>query len=195
MRDLGSAVIGRAEERAAIAALLDDARAGRSGALVLLGEPGVGKSMLLADAVRRADGMRVLRAAGVETEVDLPFAGLHQLLRPVLDLVDRLPSRQAAALLGALGLVEHRSEDRFLVAVAALSLLSEAAEDGPVLCVVEDAHWLDHSSVEALAFAARRLDAEGVVLLAATREAPWPGLPSLPIAGFDRQEAIRLLRE
>jgi hypothetical protein len=119
----------------------------------------------------------------------------HQLLRPVLDLVPRLPARQAEALLGALGIADHRSEDRFLVAVAALSLLSEAAEDRPVLCVVEDAHWLDHPSVEAMAFAARRLDAEGVVVLAATREEPWPGLPSLRLRGFTREDALALLRE
>lgn len=188
-------MIGRTEELARIGGLLDGARAGRSGILVVSGEPGVGKSVLLAHAVAVAGDLRLLRATGLETEVDLPFAGLHQLLRPVLDLVPRLPARQAEALLGALGIADHRSEDRFLVAVAALSLLSEAAEDRPVLCVVEDAHWLDHPSVEAMAFAARRLDAEGVVVLAATREEPWPGLPSLRLRGFTREDALALLRE
>lgn len=188
-------MIGRAEERARIGGLLAGVRAGRSGALVLHGDPGVGKSVLLAHAVALAGEMRVLRAAGVETEVDLPFAGLHQLLRPVLGLVARLPTRQAEALLGALGLADHRSEDRFLVALAALSLLSEAAEDGPVLCVMEDAHWLDQPSVEAVAFAARRLDAEGVAVLAATRDGPWPGLPGLHLRGFSRADALALLRE
>jgi DNA-binding CsgD family transcriptional regulator len=191
----GSVVIGRAEERARIDGLLAEARDGRSGVLVLSGEPGVGKSTLLTHAIAAAGDLRVLQAAGVQTEIDLPFAGLHQLLRPTLDLVDRIPTRQADALLGALGLVDHSSEDRFLVAAAALSVLSEAAGDGPVLCVIEDAHWLDHSSVEALAFAARRLDAEGVVLLAATREGPWPGLPGMAIRAFDRDDASRLLRE
>ncbi|GAA0933419.1 hypothetical protein GCM10009558_108810 [Virgisporangium aurantiacum] len=187
-------MIGRAEERAVIGDLLAGGRAGRSGVLVLSGEPGVGKSELLAHAVTSAADMRILRATGVETEVDLPFAGLHQLVRPVLDLVARLPGRQSQALLAALGLADHRTEDRFLVAVAALSLLSEAAEDRPVLCVVEDAHWVDHSSVEALTFAARRLGAEGVVVLVATREEPWPGLPGLRVRGFSRDDALALLR-
>ena len=162
---------------------------------MLNGEPGVGKSVLLAYAVELADGMRVLQATGVETEVDLPFAGLDQLVRPVLPLAERLPARQADALLGALGLVDHVSQDRFLVAAATLSLLSEAAEDGPVLCVVEDAHWLDQPSREALAFAARRLEAEGIALLAATRDEPWPGLPALRIGGFTPDEVDALLRE
>jgi DNA-binding CsgD family transcriptional regulator/tetratricopeptide (TPR) repeat protein len=139
--------------------------------------------------------MRVLRTAGVETEVDLAFAGLHQLVRPVLDLADRLPAPQAQALLGAFGLIDHGSEDRFLVAAAALSLLSEAAEDGPVLCVVEDAHWLDRPSVEALTFAARRLDAEGVVIVVATRDETWAGLPELRVGGLRPADATALLRE
>ena len=188
-------MIGRAEERAQIGGLLADARASRSGALILTGEPGVGKSMLLEYAVQLGSDSKVLHASGVETEIDLPFAGLHQLVRPILKLVDRLPARQAAALLGALGLAEQTSEDRFLIAAAVLSLLSEAAEDGPVLCVVEDAQWLDHASVDSLAFAARRLDAEGVVVLVATREEPWPGLPARPVEGLSPDEAAMLLRE
>lgn len=178
-----------------IGRLLADARSGRSGALVLFGEPGVGKSVLLAHAVELAGDMRVLQASGVETEVDLTFAGLDQLVRPVLPLADRLPARQADALLGALGLIDHASQDRFLVAAATLSLLSEAAEDTPVLCVVDDAHWLDQSSTEALAFAARRLEAEGIVLVAATRGDPWPGLPGVRIGGLRADEAGELLRE
>jgi DNA-binding CsgD family transcriptional regulator len=188
-------VIGRAEEQARIRALLTGARSGRSGALVLSGEPGVGKSVLLDFAAEQGAGMRVLRATGVETEVDLAFAGLHQLLRPVLPLVDRLPARQAEALLAALGLVPHGGHDRFLVAVATLSLLSEAAEDGPVLCLVEDAHWLDVPSAEAVAFAMRRLDAEGVVVLVATRDDAPPGLPSVVLDGLDPADVRGLLRE
>lgn len=161
---------------------------------MLHGEPGVGKSALLAHAVELAGGFRVLEATGVETEVDLAFAGLDQLVRPVLPLAERLPDLQADALLGALGLVDHPSSDRFLVAAATLSLLSEAAENSPVLCVIDDAQWVDQPSSEALAFAGRRLDAEGVVLLAATREDPWPGLQALGIGGLGPEDASELLR-
>jgi DNA-binding CsgD family transcriptional regulator len=188
------AVIGRLEEVDLIDGLLADAASGRSATLVISGEPGVGKSVLLARAVQLAGSMRILRATGVQTEVDLAFAGLHQLVRPVLHMSDRLPATQANALLGALGLSTHRGEDRFLVAVATLSLLSEVAEEGPVLCVVEDAHWLDQPSTEVLAFAARRLDAEGVVMLAATRAETWRGLPGRRIERFGREDAETLLR-
>jgi DNA-binding CsgD family transcriptional regulator len=188
-------MIGRAYERSVIGRLLAGSRAGRSGALVLSGVPGVGKSVLLAHAIDLAEGMRVLQVSGVETEIDLAFAGLDQLVRPVLELAERLPMRQADALLGALGRGDHVSQDRFLVGAATLSLLSEAAEDGPLLCVVDDAQWLDRPSVEALAFTARRLEAEGIALLAATRERGWPGLPELPVAGLGPGEAAELLRE
>jgi DNA-binding CsgD family transcriptional regulator len=188
-------MIGRAHERAVLGRLLADARAGRSGALVLSGVPGVGKSVLLAHAIDLAEGMRVLQVSGVDTEIDLAFAGLDQLVRPVLAVAERLPRRQADALLGALGRSDHVSQDRFLVGAATLSLLSEAAENGPLLCVVDDAQWLDRPSVEALAFAARRLEAEGIALLAATREGGWPGLAELPVAGLGADEAAELLRE
>jgi DNA-binding CsgD family transcriptional regulator len=195
-------VIGRERERAVIEELVAEARSARSGVLVLHGEPGVGKSVLLGHAVELAGDFRLLRASGVETEVDLPFAGLDQLVRPVLPLAERLPGVQADALLGALGLAdpvrrpaEGVGADRFLVAAATLSLLSEVAEAGPVLCVIDDAQWLDRSSSEALAFAARRLEAEGVVLVAATREAPWPGLPTLRIGGLGPEDVAELLRE
>jgi DNA-binding NarL/FixJ family response regulator len=188
-------MIGRADERVVIERLLTDARAGRSGAMVLSGVPGVGKSVLLAYAIGLAGGMRILRTVGVETEIDLAFAGLDQLVRPVVALAERLPERQSDALLGALGRGDHVSQDRFLAGAATLSLLSEAAEDGPVLCVVDDAQWLDRPSAEALAFAARRLEAEGIAFLAATREEGWPGLPELPVAGFGPDAAAELLRE
>jgi tetratricopeptide (TPR) repeat protein len=187
-------VIGRADECARIESLLTDARSRRSGVLMLFGEPGVGKSALLSHAVGLSAGMRVLQATGVESEIDLPFAALHELVRPVLHLADRLAGPQAQALLGALGMADHVSRDRFMVAVATLSLLSESAEDGPVLCVVDDAHWLDAPSAEAIAFAARRLDAEGVVALAASREEPWPGLPGLRIGGLGPDEVAEFLR-
>jgi DNA-binding CsgD family transcriptional regulator len=154
----------------------------------------VGKSALLGYARERAHEFQVLEATGVETEVDLAFAGLDQLVRPVLPLAERLPGLQADALLGALGLRDHPGSDRFLVAAAALSLLSEAAEDGPVLCLIDDAQWLDQPSTEAVAFAGRRLEAEGIVLLAATREDPWPGLQALGIGGLGPEAASELLR-
>ena len=152
---------GRDPERARIGALLDAARASGSGALVLRGEAGIGKSALLEDARERAGDMQVLAARGVESEAELPFAGLHQLLRPALDHVERLPRPQAAAIRSALGLEESDAHERFLVFAACLSLLSELAERRPVLCLVDDAHWLDSASADALRFVARRLDAEG----------------------------------
>jgi DNA-binding CsgD family transcriptional regulator len=193
---------GRRVECDALDRLLADARRSRSGTLVLRGEAGVGKSALLDHAAGRAEGMAVLRAAGVESEAELPFAALHQLLRPVLDLAGRIPEAQAAALGGALALEpsgpEDRDQDRFLVSVAVLSLLSEAAEERPVLCLVDEAQWLDRSSAEALGFAARRLEAEGVVCLFAARdgdarEFPAPGLPELRLEGLDLEAATALL--
>ena len=116
-------------------------------------------------AIERADGMRVLSGAAVEAESELPFAGLHQLVWPVLDRADSLPGVQGAALRGALGLTGERVEDRFLVSVALLGLLTAVAEDGPLLCVVDDAHWLDRPSADALVFAARRLQADPIALV------------------------------
>src|SRR4051812_12317943 len=136
-------LIGRDAERAAIGALLEAARASRSSTLVVRGEPGMGKTALLDDAREQAADMRVLSARGVESESDLPFAGLHQLIRPTLPLLEALPRPQADALRGALGLSERTGDDRFLISAACLTLLSELAEQGPVLCVVDDAHWLD----------------------------------------------------
>src|SRR5919109_4729980 len=161
---------GRDRERALIGALLAAARDSRSGALVLRGDPGVGKSALLLDARERASDMHVLTARGVESESELAFAGLDQLLRPALDRIERLPEPQAAALRGALGLEEGFADERFLIFAACLSLLSELAERRPVLCVVDDAHWLDAGSADALLFVARRLDAEGIVMLFGARE-------------------------
>jgi DNA-binding NarL/FixJ family response regulator len=191
---------GRRAECDALDRLLADARRSRGGVLVLRGEAGVGKTALLEHAAGRADGMLVLRAAGVESEAELPFAALHQLLRPVLELVGRLPAPQAAALRGALGLGPPGGEDRFLVSVAALSLLAEAAEIRPVLCRVDEAQWLDRSSAEALAFAARRLEADPVALLFAARDGDArqfeaPGLPELRLQGLEREAAAALLAE
>src|ERR671910_754920 len=151
---------GRDAERSAVTALLDAARDSRSGVLVLRGQAGAGKSALLQDAVEQASDLQVLEARGIESEAELAFAGLHQLLRPILGQVDGLPGPQATALRAAFGLEQGRVEDRFLVSVAVLSLLAEAAERRPVLCVVDDAHWLDEASANALIFVARRLEAE-----------------------------------
>ncbi|HYN18245.1 MAG TPA: ATP-binding protein, partial [Actinomycetes bacterium] len=162
---------GRQAECAVIDRLLADAGELRSGALVVRGEVGVGKSALLAYAADRAAGsMRVLRGFGVESESELAFAALHQLARPVLDHVDRLPGPQATALRGAVGLARANGDDRFLIGVGVLSLLAEVAEERPLVCLVDDAQWLDQPSADALSFAARRLEAEGIALLVAVRD-------------------------
>jgi DNA-binding CsgD family transcriptional regulator len=189
-------LLGRDRERAALDRLLDEARASRSGALALRGEPGIGKSALVAYTLSRADGMRVLSATAVEAEAELPFAGLHQLLWPVLDRAESLPGVQGAALRGAFGLTAERVEDRFLVSVALLGLLTAVAEEGPLLCVVDDAHWLDRPSADALLFAARRLQADPVAVVIASRlEARFDGLQELVVAGLDAETASALLDE
>src|SRR5260221_12164717 len=160
---------GRSAETARINGMLAAARAGRSGTLVLRGEPGVGKTALLDYAAAAGEGMRVLRGTGIESETELAFAGLELLLRPGLGSIDVLPPPQAAALRGALGLASSPGEDRFLIGLAALSVMSELAGDGAVVCLVDDAHWLDPASADALLFAARRLDAEGIALPVAAR--------------------------
>ncbi|MCA2221989.1 ATP-binding protein [Nonomuraea aurantiaca] len=174
---------GRGAEQAEIDALLEAARAGRSGAVVVKGETGIGKSALLGYAAGRAAGWPVLRTLGVESETELPFAALHLLLRPVLGYAERLPPGQAAALRGAIGAAPAEVADRFLVGLAALTLLSDLAGDEPILCLVDDAQWLDDASADALLFAARRLDAEGVVMLFALRDGaaiPRPGAMATP---------------
>ncbi|MEU8145586.1 LuxR family transcriptional regulator [Nonomuraea sp. NPDC048901] len=187
---------GRREDQAVVDGLLESARAGRSGALVIYGDPGIGKSALLRSASERATDLRVLRSVGVETEAELPFAALHQLLRPELARAEALPERQALALKGALGLGAAAGEDRFLIGLGTLSLLSEIAEDGPLLCLVDDAHWLDRASADALVFAARRLDAEGVVLLFAARDGfNAQGLPERRLGPLDAESAAELLTE
>jgi DNA-binding CsgD family transcriptional regulator len=189
-------LVGRGVECAAVERLLFEARESRSGALVIRGEPGIGKSALLEYAVGRADDMRVLRGVGIESESELAFAALHGILRPVLDRLDDLPEPQADALRGAFGMTSGRASDRFLIAVGGLTLLSEAADEQPVLCVVDDAQWLDGGSAEALAFAARRLEAEGVVMLFAARDGEahaLDGLPELRLAGLDGDAADALL--
>ncbi|HJS69987.1 MAG TPA: AAA family ATPase, partial [Gaiellaceae bacterium] len=189
---------GRDPERSRIGELLDDARASRSGVLVISGEPGVGKSALLEDAREQAGDMRVLSGAGVESEAQLPFAALHQIVRPILGHAESLPQPQAAALRGALGLAAGGSGDRFLVSLAVLSLLAEAAEERSLLCLVDDAQWLDDASADALVFVARRLEAEGIVILFGAREGDVrqfeaPGLPELQLGGLDAGAAGTLV--
>ena len=193
-------LLGRDREREAIDRLLSDARASRSGALVLRGEPGIGKSALLEHAVERADGMRVLSASGIEAESELPFAGLHQLLWPVLERAADLPEMQRTALEGAFGLSADAVPDRFMISLAVLALLTAVGDDEPLLCVVDDAHWLDRASSDALLFAVRRLQADPVALLAATREGEGRrfvagGLSELTVEGLPDDVAAALLDE
>lgn len=198
---------GRALERSVIDELLAGACAGRSGVLVIRGDPGIGKTALLDYAARRADaaagpdgaGMRVMRGRGVESEAELPFAGLHVLLRSALDHLPALPQTQQDALGAALGLRRAGPYDRFLVGVAVLSLLAELAEDRPLVCLVDDAHWLDRASASALVFAARRLDAEGIAIVFAARDHdavfPASGLRVLRLGGLDAASAAALLAD
>jgi DNA-binding CsgD family transcriptional regulator len=196
-RHATAVLAGRGTERARLDQLLADARMARSEVLVLRGEPGVGKSALLDYAVRRAEGWRVLRAIGAEWEMELPFAGLHQLCAELLDGRGRLPAPQRDAVATAFGLSAGAQPDRFLVGLAVLGLLSDAAEEHPVVCVVDDVQWLDRSSAQVLAFVARRLAAEAVVLLFAVREPggrdQMRGLPELRLGGLPDAPARELL--
>jgi DNA-binding CsgD family transcriptional regulator len=186
---------GRRDERAALDGLLDAARAGRSGVLVLLGEAGIGKTALLEYAIESASDVTVLRAVGVESEMELPFAALHQLCAPVHGFVDRLPAPQRDALEITFGVSAGAAPDRFRVALATLSLLADAAQERPLLCVIDDTQWLDRASAQVLGFVARRLLAEPVVLLVAARETTdaFADLPEVLIEGLDDAEARKLL--
>jgi DNA-binding CsgD family transcriptional regulator len=189
-------LVGRRAELDVIERLLAGARVGQSGALVLVGEAGIGKSALLQAAASRAAGMRLLRATGSVADRDVAFGGLLALLRPALGLFDRLPAPQAAALGGALAL--GPGADRFAVGAATLTLICRYAEEAPVAVIVDDAHLLDPPSADALAFAARRLMADPVAVLAAVRS-PEPdaltgaGLPRLVVAGLDRTASGELV--
>jgi DNA-binding CsgD family transcriptional regulator len=185
---------GRRDECVVLDRLLEGGRAGRSGVLVLRGEAGIGKTALLEYAIA-ASGMWVLRAAGVESEMELPFAALHQLCGPLLDRVDALPGPQRDALATTFGLSAGAVPDRFFVGLAVLGLLSEAAEERPLLCVIDDAQWLDGASAQVLAFVARRLLAEPVVMLFTVRELGdlLAGLPELVVEGLRGADARSLL--
>ncbi|MFD9689791.1 AAA family ATPase [Kitasatospora sp. NPDC059088] len=207
---------GREHEQVAVDGLLARARDGGAGALLLRGEAGIGKTALLDDAVARAGtAFRVIRAAGVEYEAELPFAGLSLLLAPGLDRLDVLPGPQRRALEAAFGLGEAPEDPaaapsatpapapagRLLVGLATLGLLAELAADQPLLCVLDDVQWLDRASLDALLLAARRLQAEGVALLLAARTEPGAsvdrqlGLPEVRVTGLAEADATRLLAE
>jgi len=192
-----SGFLDRTVERAELARMLAVVREGQSAVLVIRGEAGIGKTALLRYAARQAGGFRVAQAAGVEAEMELPFSGIHQLCAPVLDRLDTLPQPQQDALNVALGLAPGDVPDRFLVGLAVLGLLSAAAEERPLLCLVEDAHWLDAASGLILGFVARRLLAESVAILAAIREPndrhDFDGLPELRLGGLAEEDARSLL--
>ena len=190
-------LLGRPSESGALDQLLASVRAGHSRVLVMRGEAGVGKSALLEYLVQRASGCGIARATGVESEMELAFAGLHQLCAPFADRLERLPGPQRDALGTALGLRDGDAPDRFLVGLAVLSLWSDVAEQRPLLCVVDDAQWLDGASAQVLAFVARRLEAESVGLVLAVRESAgerhFDGLAELAVGGLDDRDAKALL--
>jgi DNA-binding CsgD family transcriptional regulator len=195
---------GRVTERARLHLVVAGAAVARGGSLVVRGEPGVGKTALLTDAAERATGVTVLWTAGIESESPLAFAALHRLLRPVLDRMTDIPPVQARALRRALGGHDDPgdapAEDRFLVFVGTLSLLAEMAEERPVVCVIDDAHWLDAASAEALLFVARRLQSDRIALLFGVRDGETRyfdglGLPELVVHGLDADAASALLAE
>src|ERR1700685_3556933 len=162
-------LVDRHRERAVLDGLLDAARAGESRALVVHGEAGVGKTALLDYLAAHAPGCRVARAISVQSEMELAFAGLHQLCAPMLTRVEQLPLPQRAALKTAFGLTAAPAPDRFMVGLAVLSLLSQEAEERPLICVVDDAQWLDDASAQLLAFVGRRLGTESLGLVFGAR--------------------------
>src|SRR5882672_2042927 len=186
---------GRRGECGLLDRLLAAVRAGESRALVVRGEPGVGKTALLDYLVEQASGCRVVRAAGVQSEMELAFAGLHQLCAPMLDQLERLPVPQREALRTVFGVSAGPSPDRFLVGLGVWGLLSEVAEERPLVCVVDDEQWLDRASAQVLAFVARRLASESVGLVFAARTASdeLRGMPELVVEGLREADARALL--
>jgi hypothetical protein len=197
--DPGTGLLDRRSECAVVDRLFDRARTGNSAVLVVRGEPGIGKTVLLDYAASRASasGFRVVRGWGVESEMELAFAGLHQLCVPLLGRLEQLPKPQRDALAVAFGMREGQAPDRFLVGLAVLSLLAATAEDEPLACVVDDAQWLDRASVQCLAFAARRLLAEPIALIFAVREPAddqeLAGIAGLTVTGLGVDDARTLL--
>src|SRR3954447_18584227 len=193
-----SGLVGRRSECEMLDELLASVRSGQTQVLVLRGEAGIGKTALLDHLVAAASGCRIARAAGVESEMELPFAGLHQLCAPLLGHLERLPGPQRDALRVAFGLESGVAPDQFLVALAALSLLAQAAEDSPLVWVVDDAQWLDQASALTLTFVARRLLAERIALVFAVRQpsesgGALDGLPQTVVKALGDADARRLL--
>src|SRR5262245_26915383 len=191
-------LLGRDRERQAVERVLDEAQSGHSSVLALVGESGIGKSALLDHAASAAAGMRVLRARGLVSEAQIPFAALFELLRPALGCLDAIPPRQAAALESALAIRPAQAEDRFAVGAATLSLLAAYADNGPIAVLVDDVQLLDGSSADAMLFAFRRLLAEPIAVLLAAREGEpslldGAGFSSLSLGGLDLQAAVKLL--
>jgi AAA ATPase domain len=188
---------GRRTECQQLDQLVEAVRHGESQALVIRGEAGIGKSALLEYLIRRASGCRVVRVAGVQAEAKLAFAGLHQLCVPLLDRLDRIPAPQRDALGITFGVQAGAAPDRFLLGLAVLSLLAETAADRPLVCVIDDAQWLDPTSAHVLAFVARRLVAESVALVFGLRdpadEQSFAGLPQLVLGGLAPEDARGLL--
>jgi DNA-binding CsgD family transcriptional regulator len=192
----GNGLRGRARECALLDDLLGAIRRGESRSLILVGEAGIGKTALLDYLVTSASDLTVVRATGVESEMELPFAALHQLCAPMLESLERLPPAQRDALQTTFGLQEGAVPDRFFVGLAVLSLLSEVAADRPLVCVIDDAQWLDRASAQTLAFVSRRLLVESVVMVFAAREsdAEFQGLRQLVVTGLRETDARQLLR-
>jgi len=192
-------LLGREHERREIERALAEARSGASATLALVGEPGIGKTALLDYAADHADGMRLLRARGIESEAQIPFASLLELIRPALGMIEKIPEPQAAALEGALALRPGAAHDRFAVGAATLTLLAACAEQDPVAVLVDDAQWLDRSSAQALLFAFRRLVADPIAVFIAAREGEpslldGADLPAIRISGLSSEEAAALVR-
>ena len=194
-----SALLGRADELATLTRLIDRLPE-QGGAVVVLGEAGIGKTSLVraaADYARTRDAL-VLETTGVEAEAQMPFAGLHQLLRPVMSSADRLPARQWNALRAAFGMVECPPPEKFMIALATLNLLADAAAVRPVVLAVDDVQWLDRPTHEVIAFVARRVGPDPIVLIAAVRQGhPGPileaGLPERRLSGLDAFAARKIL--
>ena len=190
-------LIGRKIECARIDGLLQHVRAGGGGVLVLRGEHGIGKTLLLDEAERRAEGFRVIRIRGIESETDLPYAGLHLLTSALADCLGRLAPVEREALEGAVGFGRAKP-DRFVVGLATAALLSGANPTQPLLCIVDDAQWLDQPSAQALAFVGRRITRGSVAILLAEREQhqlrEFDGLPEIQIPGLSPTETRKLLQ-
>ena len=165
-------LLGRTAELEILDQLIVNVRSGQSAVLVVRGEPGIGKTALLRHLIGQASGFRVIRATGVESEMELPFAGLHQLCAPMLGRLDSLAEPQRHGVSVAFGLASGHNPDPFLVALGALSLMAETSEEQPLLCVVDDAQWLDQASAQILGFVGRRLLAESIALVFAARTPP-----------------------